>query len=124
MGELWKFLLSPSWGALSKSIGCDHVKERPSRLNPSRKHAEDHDIVALHDMMGLSCWVFALPSIVYLMYCGSTNAGCASVGLALGMNMFLVYVSSVSFLADYWYTGDTPASEEHGVPECQKQWIF
>merc|ERR1712096_200804 len=30
----------------------------------------------------------------------------------------------VSFFADYWYTGDAPATETSRIPECQKQWIL
>lgn len=125
--ELRSYLRDPSWSALTRSMGCDDIQERPIRFTAtSRKHAEDHDLVWLHNLSGLSCLFFVIPSFVYIFLIGGGYVAeevTMSVGVALALNVFLVYVSIVSFAADYWYTGEKPGSPGREVPEFQKQII-
>merc|ERR1711964_354658 len=122
MARFFGVLLNgPTWERLAEVTGCDKVDKRPKRLAPSDKHCKDHGVEMIQHAMGVSCWVFAIPLLVYMMFCsvrveGSNNAW------ALGLSIVLGYVSVFSFLADYWYTGDTPETNS-AVPEHQKQLI-
>merc|ERR1712093_429184 len=46
-------------------------------------------------------------------------AHCRTGGLLI--SLFLAYISSVSFCADHWYTGDKTDSD--GVPDYKKQYV-
>jgi len=115
-----QFFEKPGWKTLSEIMGTDHIEKRPERLCPSDWDCKSHNLGLVQDTMGASCLVFFLPGCVgaYMALTGKMSH-CALGGAVL--SMFLAYVSSVSFLADYWYMGDKPDQE---VPDCQKQVIF
>jgi len=120
------FCKKPSWTHLSEKIGCHNVQKRPLRLSPSYQDCKDHGIVTTQKWMGASCLVFYLPGMVYLwQLCVVGSTVTLTTKLVGGaVSVFLAYVSTVAFLADYWYTGDDEFRENSTIPECQKQWIF
>jgi len=125
-GQLMNFCKKPSWTHLSEKIGCDNLQKRPRRLSPSYKDCKDHGIVTTQRAMGTSCLFFFLPGVIYVWQL-CVNGSSISPGhkIAAGiMSVFFCYVSTVSFLADYWYTGDDEMRENHKIPECRKQYIF
>merc|ERR1712098_239548 len=125
-GKIWtavKFLWNPSWQKLAEGCECSDLKERELRLVPSYQDCVDHRATIAQKWMGLSCCFFGFTPLVYFWHLGTaTNPTGTIVGGVLSGILF--YVSSVSFLADYWYTGDTPAEIKDGCSEHQKQAIF
>jgi len=113
----------PSWETISEQMDPENkITERPLRLCPSAKDARIHNVKGTHAIMGASCLAFMLPSL-FAFYLSRSGQGAHCKWLTLALNVFLCYVSTVSFGADYWYTGDTPASKFNGIGEYKKQWI-
>lgn len=115
------FCREPSWLKLAENLGCAGIPCRPLVLAPSYQDCLDNGIRDLHRVMGASCLLFFIPSFVYLWNVGYA----ATIGvqvLGIGIAVFLVYISCVSFCADYWYTGDT--RNTNSIHECQKQMVF
>lgn len=121
--QLVDFLSRPSWNLLSEKFACQTLQRRPMRLNPSYQDCVDHNAACLQVFMGMSCLVFFLPLMVYL-WCADSSEHTQCKFVALCMSIFLCYISTISFIGDYWYTGDAPATGVSPVPECQKQYIF
>merc|ERR1711964_571302 len=129
MGEFFK---KPSWKRLAQEMGCEDAENpenslphRPKRSAPSFQDCKDHSILITQRMMGLSCLVFYLPGMVYLhqMCLAGYTISLSSKIIGGVLCVFLAYVSSTSFLADYWYTGDDETRPDATIPEHQKQYI-
>merc|ERR1711900_154863 len=90
---------------LSEQMGAEKIKERPLRLAPTNQDCLDHGVGWIQHGMGASCLFFMLPSVLagYLAISGRSKGYCTSYMIL--MNIFLCYVSTFSFGADYWYTG-------------------
>merc|ERR1711964_325446 len=75
-------------------------------------------------MGGASCLVFILPSFVMGYLALTAQATYCTLGAPI-LAAFLCYVSTISFFADYWYTGDSePENPNEGIPDYQKQICF
>merc|ERR1711964_146564 len=83
-------------------------------------------ILTTQRVMGVSCLLFYLPAVVYvwqLSVNGSSISTCHKIGAGL-MCLMWGYAGTISFLADYWYSGDDEFRENPAIPEHQKQYIF
>jgi len=130
LGEFLKyardFASKPSWHHAVEMAGFEDIKCRPVRSAPSYRDCKDNGILTTQRIMGASCLFFCAPGMYYLYYVcvvGGTIPLATKI-IAGAVSILLAYISTISFLADYWYTGDDEFRSNPTIPECQKQAIF
>merc|ERR1711964_874914 len=82
------------------------------------------DLKWIHDLMGFSCWAFAVPALlcVTMLYAGWVGED-GRTHLALFISFALFYTTIGSFLGDYWFCGAN-VLEELKLPQWQWMLLF